>query len=357
MPWKDILESLLLAGKRLALPHPPELIAHLVRLHLKTDSCEITRHLKEICVRSHVILQLGYDLIDAGHPAFMQKTNAGKVIQKSAQQIKEEYRKLVEQRYPTPADPALAERGVPPPEVLAVAEDSRKASKQTSPMHDKNATPQEGAVDPSEVFDSVQPQAVLLQRTVDAGSNTAEKTEAALSRYSELRVQTGSKLMPQWKPEYLSYVFCHEIPRVTGGPELSREDRLRHLDAPLVDMFQYTTGLPRRIERQLRSSWVLVPGLYNLYFRNQIRESSGIAYRMSLEAGHTLEAHGRDLCAAGAELYKLLADGKYRTSAGKLRKISGDIAKLRYADGVSPKAKTLEANMRHKMCSSMRMLV
>ena len=215
MPWKDILESLFVAEKRFVLPHPPELIAHLVRLHLKTEHLEIARHMKEICVRTHVILQVGYDLIDARHPAYMLTTNAGPVIQKSAQKIKEEYRRLVEQRYPTPSDPSAAERGVPPPEVLAVAEESRKVSKQTSPMYDKNATPQEGAVDPSEVFDSVQPQAVLLQRTSDAGSNTAENTEAALSRYSDLHVQTDSEFMPQWNPAYLSYVFCHEIPHVT----------------------------------------------------------------------------------------------------------------------------------------------
>ena len=79
------------------------------------------------------------------------------------------------------------------------------------------------------------------------------------------RATSLDMFLPQWKPEYLSHVFPFEIPDVTGGPEYTADERLRHSDAPFVDVFQYTRGLPRRVERQIRASWMLVPGLRNLY--------------------------------------------------------------------------------------------
>ena len=349
MPWTDIMNSLLQATEsaEMIVPHPPEIVAHMVRLHLKTSSHEITRHMKEVCVRTHVVLQLGYDLIDSGHSALVKRSNAGPVPRAEVARIKEAYRRQVERYYPQSADAAEAEFGVPPAAILQVCQESQKAKQRNSPLHNKNATPEAGVMDTSTVFDAVQPHLVVAERTSDAGCNAAEVGHAALSRFSELHAQTGNTFVPQWKPRYLSDICCFEFKHVTGGPEFSKEDRLRYDDCPMVDIFEYTAGLPRRIERQVRSSWMLTPGLRNLYFRRTLLEQASIAYRHTVEPGEMTEHHAKELCAAATELYQQLQSGHFRTSGGRRRAIAGDIAKLRYCENLSEKAKLLERNIRY----------
>ena len=200
MPWHDILSQLLdvMGHAKLSLPHPPEVIAHLVRLHLKVDNLELTRHMKEVCVRTHVVVELGHDLIRHKHPALMKKTNAGQVELPSTAEIMAKYTELVHKYYPPPSDPSEAEHGVAPAAVLEVIEQGRQARATKSPLHEKNATPPPGATCPENVFDSVQPQAVVLERSTLAGSDVSENMKAALQHYGapELRVQTGNTFLP-----------------------------------------------------------------------------------------------------------------------------------------------------------------
>ena len=206
-----------------------------------------------------------------------------------------------------------------PPAVLEVLAESARSKQQASPIFEKNATPHEGAMDPASVFDAVQPQAVLLERSQAAGVGKAETTEAALCRYSELHAQTGNTFMPQWKPEYLSYVFCHEFPHVTGGPEFSEEDRLRAEDCPMVDLFEYTSGLPRRVEGQFRRHWAFTPLLWNLYFHEQVHRSRHLALRCLPKASQPLDVEEEEATTAAARCYQRLHTGTY-VGAGGARK-------------------------------------
>ncbi len=96
----------------------------------------------------------------------------------------------------------------------------------------------------------------------------------------------------------------------------------------------------------MRSSWVLTPALRNLYFRRALLESASIMNRCTAESGELAEVHTRELCAAAAELYHHLQTGHFKTSSGQRRAIAGDMAKLRYAENLSEKARLLERNMR-----------
>ena len=349
MPWDAIMNSLLQAvdSRNLTLPHPPQMLAHMVRLHLKAGHSVVTRHLKEICVRTHVLLRLGYDLIEAGHAALVKRSNAGPISRAGVVRIKKAYEEMVEKLYPTPTDPEDAIFGVPPKEVLEVYDESVTARQRQSPLHEKNATPPAGAMCTDTVFDTVQPQMVVPERHADAGTTTAEIGHAALSRFNDLQVQTGNKFMPQFRPQYLQEVMPFDFKHVTGGPEFSKEDRLRHDDAPFVDLFDYTSGLPRRIERHMRSSWVVVPALRNLCFRYNVLNATSIAYKHDVSEANSLEDHGKELCAAASELYHHLENGYSRTPTGQRCPIKGDISKLRYAEKLSDKAKQLEKNLRY----------
>ena len=63
MPWKEILDSLhrVAEADEPVVPHPPEMLAHVVRLHMKIGGkdAEVAKFVKEIRVRTHVVLALG----------------------------------------------------------------------------------------------------------------------------------------------------------------------------------------------------------------------------------------------------------------------------------------------------------
>ena len=62
MPWKDIMDSLRRVEhtKELLVPHPPEVLAHVVRLHMKLGGhdAEVSKFVKEVKVRTQVMLKL-----------------------------------------------------------------------------------------------------------------------------------------------------------------------------------------------------------------------------------------------------------------------------------------------------------
>ena len=57
-----------LAVKQLSMRAP----VHVVQLHMKIGTADLAKHIKEIKVRAHVVLKLGYDLIRAGHAAYVE---------------------------------------------------------------------------------------------------------------------------------------------------------------------------------------------------------------------------------------------------------------------------------------------
>lgn len=74
MPWDPILHFLhrTTADEKLALlPHDHEHLAHMVQLHLRSGTVDMAKHIKEVKVRAHVVLKLGYDVIRAGHAAYV----------------------------------------------------------------------------------------------------------------------------------------------------------------------------------------------------------------------------------------------------------------------------------------------
>ena len=138
------------------------------------------------------------------------------------------------------------------------------AKQSATPLQSKNAGPPAGATALEEVFDGVQPQCVVLQRTLGTAVKANEPMVAALERQCELHVSPGNKFLEQWRPQYLSDIICFDFPRGTGGTEFTNVERLRVLGAPEVNLGTYTRGLPRRIERHIRASWILAPALRNL---------------------------------------------------------------------------------------------
>ena len=347
MPWTDIMNSLMQAveSDSLTLPHPPHMLAHMVKLHLKSNLLEVTRHMKEIRVRTHVLLRLGYALIEALHPAFVKHTNAGDLLRADIHRIRAAYEDMVQKQYPEPENADDKERGVVPELVWQVVQNSVQAKQKESPIFEKNATPPPGAMPTDSVFDAAQPQMVVLERNTTAGTNAGELGQAALTKHGELEIQTGNEFINQFRAGYLQQAFPFDLYNTIGEIDYNPESRLRCEDAPMVDVHSFTTALPRRIERHIRSSWTLIPAIRNLSFRHNILHTASVAYKHEVDDADMLAQHAKEHTAAVAEIYGHMDRGYYTTKTGKKRPINNDLTKVYYAVGISEKAKVLLRNL------------
>ena len=203
MPWEDLTRCLgrCTDDDELELPLSPDLLVHVVRLHMKVGTSDWCKHLKQVRLRAHVALRLAYTLIENKHPVYQ---NRG-----SAVALKARFARLLEERYPDPESDALpeAERdGRVPDAIMKAAEESLQGKnvKGTTAKR-KNATPDLAPTDISEAFDYVRPQAILAERS---SGNIADGNDArvnALGSFDNLEVQTGSRLIYQWNARQLRY--------------------------------------------------------------------------------------------------------------------------------------------------------
>ena len=94
-----------------------------------------------------------------------------------------------------------------------------------------------------------------------------------------------------------------------------------------VTIATYTRGLPRRVVRRIRASWILFPALRNLFVRRALLDSANIAYRSNVAASEDSDAHCKELVVAAQEIYVRLQNGTYFNWKNKERPIAGDLSK------------------------------
>ena len=109
-----------------------------------------------------------------------------------------------------------------------------------------------------------------------------------------------------------------------------------------------TRSFAQRIEGQFRRDWSIIPGLWNLYFREQI--NLGVSLKAVSRTTSNMPAlpTEQDAAVAAANLYERLSSGSYRDQYGRRRKIDGDTSKLMYAEGITTLQKRLLADMRFR---------
>ena len=115
-----------------------------------------------------------------------------------------------------------------------------------------------------------------------------------------------------------------------------------------VKLYDVTRGLPRRIEAQYRRHWAFVPGLWNLYFREQVNIGVGLRCRAQGVKKQPVESVEQDAAMAAAGMYPLLQKGFYRTQSGALKRIDGDMTKLRFAVGMTTEQQRLLADFKFR---------
>ena len=115
-----------------------------------------------------------------------------------------------------------------------------------------------------------------------------------------------------------------------------------------VIIFDVTRSMSQRVEGQYRRNWSFIPGLWNLYFRDEINRGVSLKTAPRVAASGPCLPEEQDAAVAAAKLYEKLETGVYVDQRGKRRKLDGDTSKLMYAEGVTPLQKRLLADFRFR---------
>ena len=210
----------------------------------------------------------------------------------------------------------------------------------TSLIVDKNATPSEPIEKMTNLEAGLRPLSLVATRDTGGVSTAHEEHGAVLARYQTLDFQTGSTMLDQFHAAYLGMAFPFTIPVAVGSYDIKGQEKWRRaptddFEASQVLLFDLARSLPQRIEGQYRRHWAFVPGLWNLYFREQVNTGVSLSTQTRGAASNPCDDVEQDAALAAAQIYEKLHTGTYKTQTGRRRKIDGDVSKLLYAEGLT----------------------
>ena len=343
MPAEAILRNLQRAMDQstlMLLPHDGTVLAILVRLHL-TGKVDAKKYLKEFEVRADVVVQLFRELVSRGFPGY---------VNYRIDELEERTRKLFKS----------GAAAFVPEEVLKEIEISAKTNE---PRHlqrepwDKSATPAEPqSAEDKRFFETMRRQIIMSERDGNFGKDEHATDTVAFSEFSDLKIETGSELIDQWKTEYLCTAMPFTLALPVGGHDVRGRARWRRpKDAAEVELLDLVRGLPRRVEAQFRRHWAFVPALWNLYFRERINFGKQLSTRQRPKGKGsepaTFDHDEDDKARVAGRLYKRLEKGLYVDEKGRTHHIAGDTTKLYYAVGTTDEERRLLRD--HEFLTSM----
>ena len=333
------------------LPHDGNTLAHLVRFEFRMKDKEMSKHLKHMRLRAHVVLQLGWELIDRGHPAVCQ-TAAGDPA--AIIVAKHQFEERVKRCYPWLGTSGDAD-GVIPPEVeqhTVVALPSR-----SSVQENKHATPALASTDISTVFDDARPTSCAPTDATSRQGTAGQRQQRAVDGGPVVPYVADATMLEQWNGRYPAIAFPHTLLWQSGGPDFTRAWRggadavhrrraagppLEVAHRPAISMGVWLAGMSRRVEHQIRSDWLFIPGMRNVHFR-----FLGITARLGSTVRRYKDEDGsaftERLTTAVRGLHDLLAKGYYGPNK---RPIAGNLTVLHLAHGLNTTQKQIVHNIR-----------
>ena len=349
MPWEDILDDLSRNCSDQDLTHLPreeECMKYLLRIHLRVAGADFHQQLKQVHLRPFVLVLLLHELIEQGHEVFRGKG--------SAEVLKARMRAAVEARYPEHADdkhlPYMEKKGSIPPSIPAVLEENelkrREEAKvqesdgkrrRTMPLiDDKNATPGDASASIESCLADARPKSFTMDRDTVSSSDPAALRAGALERYGDLKIQTGSKFVDQWKSKYYSQVFPFVIPRMVSGPDYDPENKWRRkLESPVVTSKEFTRGFARRVEALCRNDWTALPAIRSVDFSFTAQHTMSMVTPFTGKRDTPAALRANELVQAAKRLYHTLWHGFVGTGIARVP-IAGDTTRLPHAHGLSP---------------------
>ena len=320
-------------------------VAVIIKIGDKTDKEAIRQQIiHQAVVRCRVVVGLIAAMVARSHPAYQGLDMA--VVETRAEM--------------------LPENDVPA-EIIALLDndgslDQVLRQKAATPVNDQ-MTAEEAR---REFGHMLKPNAVVLEKTsagcqdvnaqhVSALEEIVARAEPASAQaLPEVTLHTGTKLMDQFQPLYFVLAFPFVFPYGIGLPDVpkwsQRQRPRRHADDPYVELNTWVRAMARRIEAQVSRDWVFGFTSWNLLFRSALNLSRTTdAYSRTFfdeDIQEWVQPTGRHVEAAAQQLL-LALKGSYIYVNGQPRPVKGDVAKLRYVQGLKPMARKLLNNMRH----------
>ena len=203
----------------------------------------------------------------------------------------------------------------------AIADAHRASLRGPSLIQDKSATPAEPASSIEELQNTLRPMQIVGERSTSSQTAAHEEYASVFARFQSIDIQTGSTMLNQFRPQYIGMAHPFTLPSAVGGcdipgqeqwrrPEFSPQNLPPNLSLPsewweglpdeqqgtaeYVRIFDITRGLSQRIEGQYRRHWGFIPGLWNLYFRQETVDRDQPVHRSQmcrLDIGHIVCEH------------------------------------------------------------------
>ena len=355
LPWEDLLAEFERLGTPATnacvnmLPHVgkelSDKVAVIIKIGDKTDKEAIRQQIiHQAVVRRRVVVGLIAAMVERSHPAYQGLDMA--VVETRAEM--------------------LPENDVPA-EIIALLDndgslDQVLRQKAATPVNDQ-MTAEEAR---REFGHMLKPNAVVLEKTsagcqdvnaqhVSALEEVVARAEPASAQpLPEVTLYTGTKLLDQFQPLYFALAFPFVFPYGIGLPDVpkwsQRQRPRRHADDPYVELNTWVRAMARRIEAQVSRDWVFGFTSWNLLFRSALNLSRTTdAYSRTFfdeDIQEWVQPTGRHVEAAAQQLL-LALKGSYIDVNGQPRPVKGEVAKLRYVQGLKPMARKLLNNMRH----------
>ena len=252
--------------------------------------------------------------------------------------------------------PEAARQGEVPASVLAsmraMQEVGRAEEKQgrtwckrTNLIREKNATPPPRGEEASKCLDRLRPMAMCADRTNAADREPGVAREGALKHFGNMMVQTGSRYLSQWCPEYFSQILPFVIPRMVSGADFQGDTsrpwrRQRLVDAPLVAIQDFVRAFARRVEGACRLDWCALPILRSVSQKYQAENTMNVATTFIGRRGWTAATSATEWVQAAKNIFGHLCNG-YIGQGISRTPIAGDTTKLHLAHGLTPLEKRL----------------
>ena len=295
---------------RRSIPRDPECLKYMLRLHLKVAGQDFHQHLKQVHLRPGILVLLLEELFSRKHEAFLESY--------PAQRMHKDWERAVLEKYPEKEGhiPLSERKGFIPDGIREEIEESVKKieernEKRRRVIHaTKNATPGDAEQKLETCLDDVRPKAFTLDLKPSDCSNPDSIRGGVLERYGELDIQTGNKLLSQWESKYFSLILPFVIPRMVSGPDFRPEDKWRRLEtSPVVSPHEFTRGMARRVEGQIRNDATAIPIMRSVCYKWTVEHASNMVVPYIGHQGKPNSVIATEMVKAAQGLYKALWQG------------------------------------------------
>ena len=316
MPWDEIVKSMHQRVK--SIPRDPECLKYMLRLHLKVAGKDFHQHLKQVHLRPGILVLLLKELFARKHEAFLGSHAAQCMERHLNDKGVPDFEKLVHDKYPEfEANIALSEReGSIPKELREEIEGltqkmEEKNTKKRRVIHiTKNATPGDAEQKLENCLDDVRPRSFTLDLKPSDCTTPDALKGGALERYGDLNVNVGNQLLSQWESQYFAKILPFVLPRMVSGPDFRPDDKWRRkTDSPVVTPQEWTRGMARRVEGQIRNDSTAISIIRSVCFKHTVEHASNLVVPYPGNRNRPSSVIATEMVKAAQGLYKVLWQG------------------------------------------------